>query len=122
MSLNLDKLKVRVKPIEHEQLKAILSLDFGDWVIKGFRVLKSRYENQRGEMLWLVPPAYKDRNEKYHPIFFVTNKELWQALEERIWEEYHREMEAHYRKRFDLPEEGADERADESQIEATPPT
>lgn len=105
MSIDLEKLQVRVKPIEHDQLKAILSLDFGDWVIKGFRVLKSRYENQRGEYLWLVPPAYEDKNGKYHPIFFVINKELWQSLEGRIWEEYHREMEAHYKKRFDLQEE-----------------
>lgn len=102
MTINKDQIKVKIKFIEAQKLKAIISLNFDDFVIKGFRVTESEFENDRGEKLWLTPPSYRDSGGRYHPIFFMPNKELWKGLENLIWDEYKIQSEEHYKKRFDL--------------------
>lgn len=102
MTISKDQIKVKIKFIEAQKLKAIISLNFDDFVIKGFRVTESEFENDRGEKLWLTPPSYRDSGGRYHPIFFMPNKELWKELENLIWDEYKIQSEEHYKKRFDL--------------------
>ena len=102
MTINKDQIKVKIKFIEAQKLKASIGLNFDDFVIKGFRVSESEFENDRGEKLWLTPPSYRDSGGRYHPIFFMPNKELWKELESFIWDEYKTQSEEHYKKRFDL--------------------
>ena len=102
MTINKDQIKVKIKFIEAQKLKAIIGLNFDDFVIKGFRVSESEFENDRGEKLWLTPPSYRDSGGRYHPIFFMPNKELWKELENLIWDEYEIQSEEHHNKRFDL--------------------
>ena len=103
MKLEINKINVKIKFIEAKKLKAIIGLDFGDFVVKGFRVLDSSYKNCKGDNLWLVPPSYQDSGGRYHPIFFCPNKEgVWQPLEIMIWDEYYKQSEEHYEKRFDI--------------------
>ena len=102
MKINIDEIEVKIKFIEEKKLKAIIGLNFGDFVIKGFRAMESEHINKHGEKLWLTPPSYRDSGGRYHPIFFVPNKELWQELEEKIWTEYDKQQEEYYKKKFDL--------------------
>ena len=102
MNTDLEKIEVKVKVIEEKKLKAIISLNFGDFIVKGFRVAESKYANEKGDNLWLTPPSYPDGGGRYHPIFYMPNKELWQQLEKKIWDEYYRQKDEHYKKRFDL--------------------
>lgn len=99
MRLNIEEVEVRVKVIENRELRAIISLNFGDFVVKGFRISVSRYDNEKGEQLWVVPPSYQSGG-KYHPMFFIPNKELWKKLEEKIVNEYERQRKEHFEKRF----------------------
>ncbi len=105
MKINIDEIKVKIKITEEKKLKAIISLDFGDFLVKGFRAMESDYENDYGDKLWLTPPSYRDGGGKYHPIFFIENKELWKKVEEKIWSEYKKKKEDHYKKQFDLKDE-----------------
>jgi DNA-binding cell septation regulator SpoVG len=100
MPINLDEISVKIKFVEEKQLKAILSLEFDDYVVKGFRIQTSKYQNSNGQNLWLTPPSYKASGGKYHPIFFMTNKKLWKKLEEKVWIEYYKQLEQHYQKRI----------------------
>ena len=102
MKMNKDEIKVKIKFIEEKKLKAIISLNFGDFVVKGFRIAESDYDNDRGDKLWLTPPSYRDSGGRYHPIFYIPNKELWKELEGKVWDEYKLQSEEHYKKRFDL--------------------
>lgn len=86
--LDLDKMTIKIKRIEGKPMKAMIGLEFENFVIKGFRITESKYKNMFGEDLWLTPPSYKDSNNKYHPMFFMPNKEEWEKLEKKIWEEY----------------------------------
>lgn len=56
MQVNINEIKVKIKFIENKSLKAIISLDFGEFVIKGFRVQESSYNNENNQGLWLTPP------------------------------------------------------------------
>lgn len=105
LGIQIDDLKYHFKIVETEKLKAIVSIDFGDFKIKGFRISVSEYENERGEKLWTTPPSYRDGGGRYHPIFFLPNKELWKKIEGKLLDEYHKASEEYYKKRFDLDDE-----------------
>lgn len=107
--LNIKDIEVKTKIIENQSLKAIIGLDFGPFTVKGFRISKSKYvpdsseASKEGE-LWIVPPSYKDSGGRYHPTFFIPNKELWAELKDHIMKEYEKAVDAHYKKRFNMPE------------------
>ena len=105
MEINIDEIKVKIKFIEEKKLKAIIGLDFGDFIIKGFRIMGSEFKNKHGDKLWLTPPSYQDSGGRYHPIFFIPNKELWEELEEKIWGEYYKQSDEYYKKKFDLKDD-----------------
>lgn len=105
LGITVDDLKFYFKIVEMDKLKAIVSIDFGDFKIKGFRVNASDYENENGEKLWITPPSYRDAGGRYHPIFFTSNKELWKKIESKLLDEYHKASKEHYKKRFDLDDE-----------------
>ena len=102
MNINLDEIQVKIKFVEQKKLKAIITLDFGDFVIKGFRVMESEYKNESGDNLWLLPPSYKSGFGKYHPMFFMPDKEQWKELEKFLWDEYYRQSKEYNKKKFDL--------------------
>lgn len=105
LDIKIDDLKFCFKIVEMDKLKAIVSIDFGDFKIKGFRVNTSDYENERGEKIWITPPSYRDGGGRYHPIFFTSNKELWKKIESKLLDEYHKASTEHYKKRIGLDDE-----------------
>ena len=105
MIFELDKIGIKVKVIEEKKLKAIISLDFGDVSIKGFRISESEYANEQGDKLWLVPPSYRDGGGRYHPMFYMPDKNLWKCLEKKVFEEYHIQERQHFKKRLDLTDD-----------------
>ena len=102
MKIDIDSIEVKIKVIENLKLKAIISLNFGDFVVKGFRVMDSEYPNPHGDKLWLTPPSYQSSGGRYHPIFFMPEKPLWEALQAKIWDEYYKQSKVHFKKRMDV--------------------
>lgn len=103
MKINFDEIKIKVK-ITEGKIKAIVSLDFGDFIVKGFRIQESQYENTRGQKLWLTPPAYLGGG-RYHPIFFMPDKSLWEGLQTKIWDEYYKQINQHFKKRMNVDDD-----------------
>ncbi|OGN25935.1 MAG: hypothetical protein A3B17_01340 [Candidatus Yanofskybacteria bacterium RIFCSPLOWO2_01_FULL_45_72] len=103
--MDIEKIEIKVKIIEEKKLKAIITINFGDFVIKGFRVAESEYPNERGDKLWITPPSYRDGSGRYHPIFFMPDKELWEQLKKKMWDEYYRQLNEYHKKRFDLTDD-----------------
>ena len=110
MTLNVNDIRIKVK-ITEGKLKAIVGIDLGDFTIKGFRIQESQYEHKAagGRKLWLTPPSYADKGGRYHPIFYIPDKILWERLEAKIWEAYDKEYKRHYEKVYDLDENEADQ-------------
>jgi len=106
LNIGTADLKVSVKIVEQKKLMAIASIDFGDFIIKGFRIYHSDYKKEGSDEaeLWIVPPSYRDGGGKYRPIFFAPDKELWRAIEVKISEAYQQASDEHYKKRFDMPD------------------
>ncbi len=74
--------EIQIKLREDERLKAIVTLKFGIITIKGFRVQVSD-KSESG--YWVTPPAiFNIGSKKWHPIFFIEDKEIWQKIEEMI--------------------------------------
>ena len=107
MMMSPEQAAVRVRLIEEEWLKAIFTLDCGDLVVRGFRILASRYPNADGEHLELLPPTYEDESGRHHPVVFIPDKDLWRRLETRMIAEYRRaQAEAAQATEAKLPLEG----------------
>lgn len=99
LKISIDDLDIKVKIIENQSLKAIVGINFGDFIIKGFRVQPSKYPNDKNN-LWITPPSYKDGSGKYHPIFYAPNENLWAEIESKIISEYEKESKKHFAKRL----------------------
>ena len=104
MKIDLEKIFIKVKILQDENTKAIISVDFGDFVVKGFRVQKSQFENYKGDLLWITPPSYRG-GPKWHPIFFMPDKELWNKFETKLWEEYYKQSDEFYKKFMGVTDE-----------------
>jgi len=102
MKINIEEIAVKIKFTEQKILKAIIGLDFGDFSVKGFRIMESQFESVRKDKLWLTPPSYRDMGGRYHPIFFIPDKELWEQLEAKIYEEYFKHLEEHHKKQYGI--------------------
>lgn len=105
MKINPDEITVKIKFTEAKKIKAIITLDFQSFVVKGFRIQESQYENIKKDKLWLTPPSYADSGGRWHPIFFIPDKELWKEIELKIWDEYDIQQIEHFKKRMDLSNE-----------------
>jgi hypothetical protein len=104
MKITLGDIKMKIKVLDDKKTKAMISLDFGDFIVKGFRVSESKFPNKEGEMLWLLPPSYLGGG-RYHPIFFMPDKEMWSELESLIWKEYKTACDLHHKKRLGVSDE-----------------
>lgn len=104
MKINVDEIKLQIKILEDRKTKAIIALDFGEFVVRGYRITESKYENANGERLWLVPPSYPGGG-KYHPIAYFTDKNLWLEVEKRIWKEFEVQKEEHFKKFMKVKDE-----------------
>lgn len=82
MTINIDNIEVDVVHFDESSSFAICNLDFGDFVINGFRVQKSKFSDKGDK--WVVPPSYQDRRGKFHRIVFFHNDKLWSELQERV--------------------------------------
>lgn len=103
MTINIEEIIIKIKVTDQQKLKAIAGLDFGDFVIKGFRIMLSDYKDPKGnDLLWVTPPSYQDGGKRYHPIFFLPNKEIWGQLERKILDEYSKQEKEYRKKQFGL--------------------
>lgn len=108
MKVDIENIIVKVKLTEGK-LKAIVGLDFGDMVLRGFRIQESQYQDDKGQnQLWVTPPAYQGGG-RYHPMVFFPDKELWERIQAKILEAYEKALKTRYTKAFDLSEEDADQ-------------
>ena len=46
--------------------------------------------------------SYASGGGRYHPIFFMPDKAVWEALQGRIWDEYYKQADQYFRKRMDI--------------------
>ncbi|MDD5146889.1 MAG: hypothetical protein PHN39_04100 [Candidatus Pacebacteria bacterium] len=103
MTIDVEKIGIKIKLTEGK-LKAIVGLDFGDVIIRGFRIQESQHENDRGEKIWVTPPSYLGGG-KWHPIAFFSDKDLWKKIEGKIYDAYAEVMKKRLTKAYGLSEE-----------------
>ena len=104
MKININEIGMKIKILDDKKTKAIIGLDFGDFVIKGFRIQESQYPNYKGDNLWLTPPSYQGGG-RYHPMFFMPDKNLWKELEMKIWDDYYKALGEHHKKKLGISDE-----------------
>lgn len=86
MKINIKELKFRIKIIEDKKWKAIVTIDFGEFNIKGFRIRISEFLGKHGEHLWVLPPSYNSGG-RFRPIVHFQ-KDIWEEIEKEITKAY----------------------------------
>ena len=92
----------KFKIVDQDKMKAIVSLDFDGMIIKGFRVMTFKTAETKEPTINLLPPSYRDGNSRYHPIFYLTDKDEWEWIEAKVLEEYKKECAKLARKKFGI--------------------
>jgi len=98
LGIDVKDVKVHIKHIHGNtaQMMAIINLDFGDFEVKGFRIMRSKFEKENNNPYWIVPPTYQSPGGGRHPLFYTANKDLWKALEKIIVNQYEKECRGSY--------------------------
>lgn len=91
----IDTIKVHIKfPTEPESgVLAVAIVSLGPIKIKGFKIQESDYLNKHGDRIWISPPANRGRNGRFHDTVFIEDRDLWNEIEEEIYQEYKRRKE-----------------------------
>jgi hypothetical protein len=91
MEIKTDEIKIICKPTktkgQENGMVAMVTLDFGDMAIHGYRIRTSKHQNKSGDYLWITPPSYQDKSGKYHPVVFIERK-VWAEIEARIVDDW----------------------------------
>lgn len=77
------KILITIMKGVNQNIKAIATLDFGDFKIKGFRV-----RSDENGSLWVNPPVIPRAGKTPFIVFYAEDKELWHALQAKILEAY----------------------------------
>jgi len=73
----IENLKIEIKLFKNEQVKAQATVDFGLFKLKGFVIRQKDGKN------WVNPPSIPTHG-KYLRVFFTEDKQLWNAIQEKI--------------------------------------
>lgn len=94
MEIDPEAVKFRVRIMEDPKTKALVTIDFGELVIKGYRIMVSSFTGEHGENLWVVPPAYNSKA-GWKPIVHIVRKDKWKDIETRIVRQYAKDFKAY---------------------------
>ena len=105
ITIKSEDIKVNMGSLKSGDLtrKAIATLQCGPFKISGFRVQEGKYQNEKGNNLWVQPPSYRGKNGKFHDTFWVENKDLWKHIENMILEKYQELLTESEIKMEDIP-------------------
>lgn len=88
--INLNELEVIFKFTDgHGEELAMVTIQDESLSLRGFRVMKSKYRNRRGENYRILPPCF---GKKFHLAVFFKDKDFWYQVEDKIWEAWDREL------------------------------
>lgn len=86
--LDVDELKVKLKRTDGTgELLAIVTIEDETISLRGFMVMRSKYEHPRcGDFLRVLPPMYGTNKKKM--VVYFHNKEIWYKIEDKILAAY----------------------------------
>lgn len=67
---------------------ATVSVDFGDFFVRGFRIWQTKEGNEK----FAKPPSFRCSGGGWLESFVIKKKFLWQALQRRMLEEHERAL------------------------------
>jgi len=83
---SIDEISVKVQRVmTTNSVVARASINIGNWLsLKGFRIMPSKFREERIQCLYVQPPAYMTRNRQWQDIVFIEDRELWAKIERKI--------------------------------------
>ena len=95
MEININDVKVRVWVTNNSlgSEKGIATIIFGPISINGFKILENNDLHKGATQYWVAPPAYRTKKGKFQSVFWITDKDLWQKIQEKVLQEYNNVLE-----------------------------
>jgi hypothetical protein len=87
MKINIEDLKFEFTLKKNMKILAIMNLQIGQFTIKGFKVMESKFKR-----FALFPPSTPTGHNKWFQIFWTGDKESWKKLEEAAIKQFDEEQ------------------------------
>ena len=98
MRININELQFKFKFRDDPEMPATMVLVVGQFEIRGFRVLKSKFE-ENATRYYIKPPSNKT-SRGWVDIFWVNAPKDWSLLEKLVLEQFSKEQEEKLLKEF----------------------
>lgn len=92
MRINVNELSFEFKFKDDDEHPATMILKVGQFQIRGFRIMKTAFEENKKRFV-LFPPANRTRNNKWIKIFWTDIKPDWELLENLALKQFNKEHE-----------------------------
>ncbi len=90
MKISIDDLKFKFKFKENDNMPAIMTLIIGQFEVRGFKVLKTQFEENRQKFV-IYPPSKSLDHNKWLQLFWTEDKEDWNLLCKKALEQFDKE-------------------------------
>jgi hypothetical protein len=102
-NIDIDEVKFIVKIREEGDLVATAIFEYRNLKIKGFRVVRSKFENEYGDKLWIQVPSYQT-GRFFHKMFFLEDetKQCWKNVEKKLLDEYKKKDKEYYSRKLGI--------------------
>lgn len=91
MNINIDDLKFKFKFRDDPEMPATMTLTVGQFEIRGFRVLKTKFDENTNRY-YMKPPANKAGSGKWVDLVWVNAPKDWRLLEKLALAQFDREQ------------------------------
>ena len=93
MTINTSDIEIKIKLLKSEAtLAQVTIILFGVWEEKGWRVSRSKIEDQSfHDYVWIQPPSYRSGSGKWQGLIFINDRQLYQEVYTKIYDAYVRE-------------------------------
>ena len=90
MKIDINEIRFQFKLKDNPQMPAVVTLFIGQFQIRGFRIMKSKFDDS-SKRHYLTPPANRLGNGGFIKLFWA-DKEDWALLEKRALEQFDEEL------------------------------
>ena len=93
MKINIDEIEFKITLRDDTKMLAVVTLSIDIIEIRGFAIRPSKFKDGEKKLV-LFPPSIRTGSGGWMHIMRITNKNDWELLENKILQEYDKQLEA----------------------------
>lgn len=100
MKIDPKEISLKFKFHDKENMPATVTISIGQFDVRGFRVMRTKFEENKGRFV-LYPPAIRGGGGRFMDIVRVADKEDWKQFEQFVLHRFDEEYSTHLMNAFE---------------------